>query len=62
MLAEIIKIKKADIIWRNTRTLCDTTLAPMAVEILLCRCSAQKIEANSGKKLLKNNSIHNQRR
>jgi len=35
-------------------------LAPMAVEILLCRCSAQKIEAYSGKKLLKNNSIHNQ--
>ncbi|OXA70472.1 hypothetical protein B0A67_15765 [Flavobacterium aquidurense] len=25
------------------------------MEILLCRCSAQKIEAYSGKKLLKNN-------
>lgn len=30
-----------------------TSLAPIAVEILLCRCSAQKIGTDSGKKLLK---------
>ncbi len=30
-------------------------LAPIAVEILLCRGSAQKIATDSGKKLLKNN-------
>jgi len=29
-------------------------MAPIAVEILLCRGSAQKIETDSGKKLLKN--------
>jgi len=29
------------------------TLAPIAVEILLCRCSAQKIGTDSGKKLQK---------
>jgi len=28
-------------------------LAPIAVKILLCRCSAQKIATNSGKKLVK---------
>jgi hypothetical protein len=30
-------------------------LAPIAVEILLCRGSAQKIGTDSGKRLLKNN-------
>jgi hypothetical protein len=30
-------------------------LAPIEVKILLCRCSAQKIATDSGKKLLKNN-------
>lgn len=33
----------------------DSTLAPIAVEILLCRGSAQKIAADSGEKLQKNN-------
>ncbi len=32
-----------------------TALAPIAVEILLCRGSAQKIGTDSGKKLQKNN-------
>jgi hypothetical protein len=31
-----------------------TSLAPIEVEILLCRGSAQKIGTDSGKKLLKN--------
>jgi len=31
------------------------TLAPIVVEILLCRGSAQKIATDSGKKLQKNN-------
>ena len=37
------------------------SLAPIAVKILLCRCSAQEIATNSGKKLLNKfpNTHHN---
>ena len=34
-------------------------LAPIEEKILLCRCSAQKIATDSGKKLLKNKTIYN---
>jgi len=41
------------------KQICPAALAPIAVKILLCRCSAQKIATDSGKKLLKNKTIYN---